>query len=175
MRASCFFSVLQIVLIKDIDNIAAEAGYPLLQPEAHDVLDFTQHRRVVVVQVRLGLGKEVQVVLASLGVKLPAVLTEEAGPVVGKLPVPLPVGPIVVVGVGTGLVTALAEPPVLRGGAVSYTHLDVYKRQVENGLSPRSQPIELVLRGGMLTVTVMDDTVLMEGGASKVFEGEVEV
>ena len=46
---------------------------------------------------------------------------------------------------------------------------------VENGLSPRSQPIELVLRGGMLTVTVMDDTVLMEGGASKVFEGEVEV
>ena len=61
-----------------------------------------------------------QVVLAPLGVKLPAVLTEEAGPVVGKLPVPLPVGPIVVVGVGTGLVTALAEPPVLRGGVIDH-------------------------------------------------------
>ena len=46
---------------------------------------------------------------------------------------------------------------------------------VEAGLSPRNRPIELVLRGGTLTITVTEETVLMEGGASKVFEGEVEV
>ncbi len=46
---------------------------------------------------------------------------------------------------------------------------------VESGVSPRNQPIELVLRGGVLTITVTDETVLMEGGASEVFKGEVEV
>ena len=114
------FPVFQVVLVENVDDVAAEAGHTLLQPEAHDVLDLFQHRRVMVVQVRLGLGEEMEVVLAPLGVELPAVLTEEAGPVVGELSVPLPVGPAVVVGVGAGLVPALAEPPVLRGGVVHH-------------------------------------------------------
>ncbi len=46
---------------------------------------------------------------------------------------------------------------------------------VEANISPRNQPIELVLRGGTLLITVTDQTVWMEGGANQVFEGEVEV
>lgn len=44
------------------------------------------------------------------------------------------------------------------------------------GMAPRNAPIEAVLPGGTLTVTVReDDTVLLAGPAVEVFTGEVEV
>ena len=117
-EGQAFFGALQAVLPQDVDYIAAEPGHPLVQPEAEDILYFLQHGRVVIVEVRLAPGKQVEVIFAPLRVELPAVLSEKAGPVVGQGPVRPAWGPVVVVRIGAGFVPALLEPVVLCGGVV---------------------------------------------------------
>ena len=78
------FGALQTVLPEQVDHIAPEARHPLVQPEAENILDLLQDGGVVVIEVRLPLIEEVEVVLAPLGVELPAVPAEKAGPVVGQ-------------------------------------------------------------------------------------------
>ena len=60
-----------------------------------------------------------QVIFAALGVKLPAVLSEKARPIVGQTPVRPAVLPVVIVRVGAGFVPAFLKPVVLRGGVVN--------------------------------------------------------
>lgn len=46
---------------------------------------------------------------------------------------------------------------------------------VLNGYADKGVPVTVHLRGGDLTITYTDDTVLMEGGATLAFTGEVEI
>ena len=46
---------------------------------------------------------------------------------------------------------------------------------VLNGYADKNTPITVHLRGGNLTITYTDDTVFMEGGATLVFVGEIEI
>ena len=108
----------QALLPQHVDHVAAEAGHALVQPEAHDVLDLLQDSGVVVIQIRLLLGKQMQVVFAPLHVELPAVAAEKAGPVVGQAAVAVAPGPVVIAGVGAVPLPAPLEPGVLRGGVV---------------------------------------------------------
>ncbi len=82
----------------------------------------SSHGWAVVVEVRLLLGEDVEVVLPALGVELPGAALEEAVPVVGGLH---PAGaraparpPEVVAAVGALRVAALLEPLVLVGAVV---------------------------------------------------------
>ncbi len=46
---------------------------------------------------------------------------------------------------------------------------------VLNGYADKNAPITVHLRGGNLTITYTDETVFMEGGATLVFVGEIEI
>ena len=46
---------------------------------------------------------------------------------------------------------------------------------VLNGFADKNTPITVHLRGGNLTITYTDETVFMEGGATLVFVGEIEI
>ena len=169
-EGQAFALAFQAVLPENVDDVAAKARHALVQPEAHDVLDLRQHRRVVVVEVRLGLGKEMEVVLAPLGVKFPAVLPEKAGPVVGELPTFPAVGPVIVVGVGAGFVPALAEPVMLRGGVVDdQVHDNADVPAASLGDEPLHVRHGTVLR---VDVPVVADVVAVVGVGGAVYRGE---
>ena len=77
------------VLPDEVDDIAAKAGHAPGEPEVHDLFHRLDDGGVSIVEVRLALGKEVQIKLFAHLVILPGAAAEEAGPVVGgRLPLP---------------------------------------------------------------------------------------
>ena len=117
-KSQLLLPVLQTVLPQDVDNVAPEPRHALAQPEPEDILHLLQHRRIVVVEVRLTFRKQMQIILTPLRVKFPAVLPKEPCPVVRQTSVRHTVLPVVVIRIFTGPVPALPEPVVLRRGVV---------------------------------------------------------
>ena len=115
----------QARLLGDIDHrVLAEAVDAHVEPEAHYVRDFGPDGGIVVIQIRLALGEDVQVVFAQLLVILPGLAAEEAVPVVGLLARAVEaaarLAPEVVVVVRVVPVAAEPEPLVLSGGVVDH-------------------------------------------------------
>ena len=105
------------------DDVLAEAVDAHVEPEAHDVLHFFTDLRIVVVQVRLLFGKDVEIVLVDGFDILPGAALEQGDPVVRRQAVAflivLRVSPDVVIVVGVvARFAGLFEPFALIGGVV---------------------------------------------------------
>ena len=66
-----------------IDHIKTETAYTFVAPKAHQFVDFGPHPRVVPIEVGLGVIKQMQIVLAGLGLVLPRRAAELGLPVIG--------------------------------------------------------------------------------------------
>ena len=99
------------------DDVLSEAVHAHVKPEAHDGLDLLADGGVVVVEIRLLFGEDVQVIFARILVGLPGAAFKEAVPVVGRLlhagAALLAAAPKVIVPVWAVYVPALLEPLVL--------------------------------------------------------------
>ena len=105
------------LLVDDIDNVTAEPGHAAVQPKAHHILNGRYHLFVVIVEVGLLLGKQVEIILPSHLVIFPAVLPEEAAPV-GRLFALFPFSPNVKIGIRLLPAAALLEPLMPVAGVV---------------------------------------------------------
>ena len=114
------------------DDVLPEAVDAHVEPEAHDVFDFFPDLRVVVVEVRLFLREDVEVVLVDGRDVLPGAALEQGDPVVRRqavaLLVVLRVSPdvIVVVGVVPGLAGLLEPHALVRGVVDDEVHEDLH-------------------------------------------------
>ena len=125
---------LQRILPQNVDHVAAEACDAAIQPEAQNLLDLLQHFRLIVVQIGLVAGEEVEIILAAALVILPAVLAEEACPVVGQLAVFAALAPVVIVAVGALGIAAGLKPGVGGGGVVDdQVHNDAHTTRLGLG------------------------------------------
>ena len=109
------------------DDVLSKAVHPQLQPEAVDPLHLLAHRGVLHIQIRLLLGKQMQVILPAHLVVFPCLALEKTVPVVGMFSV-FPGGtPDVVVRIRLLPPPGGLEPRVLVGGVVHHEiHNDLH-------------------------------------------------
>ena len=114
-------AVLERRLLDVDDGIDAEAADTLVEPEVRGVKEGLAHLWVLPVEVRLRLGKRVQVVLLALLAPRPGRAAEDGSPVRRSRAVRLGVAPDVPVGLGIrAVLLRLEEPRVLVGAVVEY-------------------------------------------------------
>ena len=103
------------------DHIHAEPVNAFLAPPVHHVKHFFAHLGVIPVQVRLLLGKQMEIILSPLLIKLPSAAAKGCSPVVGLRAVRFPVPPDIVIPVRIALpLSALHKPAMFVRGVVHH-------------------------------------------------------
>ena len=109
------------LLFRNVGNhVLPEAVNPQIQPEAHDVLDFLPHLRIIHIQIGLLHRKEMEIIFAANLIVSPRLALKIGVPVVGQLPVLPCRTPDVVVRIGVNTAAALLEPFMLIAGVVHH-------------------------------------------------------
>ena len=111
-------AVLELRLLDVDDRVNAEAADALVEPEVCGIEECLAHFRVLPVEVRLCLGKRVQVVLLALLAPRPGRAAEDGSPVRRRRAVRFGVAPDVPVGLGVCAVLLRLEEPRMLVGAV---------------------------------------------------------
>ena len=103
-----------------IDDIHPESVNPLIQPPFHQIIDFRTYFCITPVQIRLFLGKQMQVIHIRPGIIFPRRAIEVGIPVVGGITV-FPFLPDIIVSVRIVFgASALNEPFVFIRGMIHY-------------------------------------------------------
>ena len=115
-------------ILFDIDDgVDPEARKALVQPPVHHVVELLPHHRIFPVQIRLLLGKHMEIVFVRAGHRLPAAAAEIGAQIAGRIAVFAPAEIEVVRVLSLWVGQSLSEPFVLIGAVVDdQIHDDVH-------------------------------------------------